>query len=105
MELDEALTAEMGFSVYVLKRQYWKDSVEVGEYVLYNGKYYTYKGVHELISEGSAEIETQISLAAMYGKKANALTFTSQPVRLLLLHTVKMLLLISKLLKDLMDLH
>ncbi|MBE6633136.1 MAG: hypothetical protein E7620_02195 [Ruminococcaceae bacterium] len=43
LELDPTMTAEFGYNVYVLKKEFWNSTTSVGSYILKDGKYYEFQ--------------------------------------------------------------
>ena len=74
IEKDEEMSEKLGVTVYVLKSAYWDQTVEVGEYILYNNKYYTWKHTSDVVSESYRKIVKEATLAQIVADPTTALT-------------------------------
>ena len=59
-ERDDKVSAELGYDVYVLKKEYWSNSYSTGGYFEVDGKYYTYSREY---SEGYYNVVGQVKLS------------------------------------------
>ncbi len=64
LTLDAALSAEMGYDVYVLDEDLWDNNMHVGEYILYNGRYYSCTRDHEYTDSQEIVID-KVTLAQL----------------------------------------
>lgn len=62
LKVDEKLSAELGFTVYVIDEKFWDDGKQSSEYYVIDGKCYTGKYVSKLVS--SAEVTVSLSALA-----------------------------------------
>lgn len=72
---DDAVSAQMGKDVYVLNREYWNASENVGTYLKYNGKYYSTEGeinIYEVPSTLTLNELTAIVIRDYFGEMTDS---------------------------------